>query len=59
MSLTGMEKLKECPKISKIKGNNENGTVEIGWTRVEGAEKYAIKRSEGEKGDFEHIAWSK
>lgn len=59
MSLTGIEKLRECPKISKIKGNNEKAAVELGWTRVEGAEKYSVRRSEGEKGDFEHIAWSK
>ncbi len=53
------DKLKECPKITKIKGDNETKSVVLSWSEVEGAEKYAIKRSEGDKGEYEHIAWTK
>ena len=59
MSLTGTDKLKECPRLNTVKGNNEDGTVILTWTKVEGAEKYAVKRADSEKSDFEHIAWSK
>lgn len=59
MSLTGIDKLKECPRLNTVKGNNDDGTVILTWTKVDGAEKYAVKRADSEKSDFEHIAWSK
>lgn len=59
MSLTGIDKLKESPRLNTVKGNNDDGTVILTWTKVEGAEKYAVKRADSENSDFEHIAWSK
>ncbi len=51
-------KLKKCPKIKSITVTEEGGLL-LKWTKVEGAEKYAVKRALSDKGEFEHIAWAK
>ncbi len=51
-------KLKKCPKIKSVTVTEEK-QLHLKWTKVEGAEKYAIKRALSDKGEFEHVAWSK
>ncbi len=51
-------KLKKCPKIKSVTVTEEKQLL-LKWTKVEGAEKYAIKRALSDKGAFEHVAWSK
>lgn len=51
-------KLKKCPKIKSVTVTEEGGLL-LKWTKVEGAEKYAVKRALSDRGEFEHIAWAK
>lgn len=51
-------KLKKCPKIKSVTVTEEGGLL-LKWTKVEGAEKYAVKRALSDKGEFEHVAWAK
>lgn len=53
-----VSKIKERPRIKTI-DIIENNQIAIKWTKVEGAEKYAVKRSLGDSKSFERIAWSK
>lgn len=58
MSLGLTDKLKKSPKIKSITVTDEK-KVSISWTKVDGAEKYAVKRSTQAGGDFETVAWAK
>lgn len=58
MSLGLTDKLKKSPKIKKI-AIDENGAVALSWSKVEGAEKYAVKRSALPNGEYETICWVK
>ncbi len=58
MSLGLTDKLKKSPKIKKIQVN-ENGAVELSWSKVEGAEKYAVKRCTCLSEEFETVIWVK
>lgn len=58
MSLGTIEKLKKSPKIKSIK-INEKGAAFITWSKVEGAEKYAVKRCAELGGDYETVEWVK
>ena len=58
MSLDVITKLKTSPKIKSITVT-ENKTLLLKWTKVEGAEKYGIKRALSDEKEFEHIAWCK
>ncbi|MBQ8504259.1 MAG: hypothetical protein IJ491_08280 [Clostridia bacterium] len=51
-------KLKECPKITSITVTQEK-QLQLKWSKVNGAEKYSVKRALSDKGEFEHIAWVK
>lgn len=51
-------KLKENPKITEIT-ISEGKKVNLSWTDVKGAEKYAVKRSLSSKDGFEVIGWAK
>lgn len=51
-------KLKKPPKIKSIAVSEEGG-LHLKWTKVEGAEKYGVKRALSDNGEFEHIAWVK
>ncbi len=53
-----VSKLKERPRIKSIEIVN-GGQIEIKWTKVETAEKYAIKRALGDSKEFERLEWSK
>lgn len=56
--MEAVTKLKKCPKIKSITVTEEGGLL-LKWTKVEGAEKYAVKRALSDKGEFEHVAWAK
>ncbi len=58
MSLGLTDKLKKSPKIKKI-AINENGAVSLSWSKVEGAEKYAVKRATSPTGEYETVLWVK
>ena len=58
MSLGLTDKLKKSPKIKKI-AIDENGAAVLLWTKVDGAEKYAVKRSASPNGEYETICWVK
>lgn len=51
-------KLKTSPKFKSITINEDKKPV-LKWTKVEGAEKYGIKRALSDTGAFEHVAWTK
>lgn len=53
-----VSKLKERPKIKSIE-IVDDGQIVIKWSKVECAEKYAVKRAFGDSKNFERIAWSK
>ncbi len=56
--MSGVTKLKKCPKIKSVTVTEEKQLL-IKWTKVEGAEKYAVKRALSDTGEFQHLAWSK
>lgn len=56
MSLGTEGKLKKSPKISSVTVTDD-GKIKLKWSKVETAEKYAVKRSESSKGEFELITW--
>lgn len=58
MSLGLTDKLKKSPKIKSV-CVTEDKKISISWTKVDGAEKYAVKRSTQAGGDFETVAWAK
>lgn len=58
MSLEVITKLKTSPKIKSITVTDDSKLL-IKWTKVEGAEKYGIKRASSDGNEFEHIAWCK
>lgn len=58
MSLEVITKLKSSPKIKSITVTDDNKLL-IKWSKVEGAEKYGIKRASSDENEFEHIAWCK
>ncbi len=58
MSLDVITKLKASPKIKSITVTEDRKLL-LKWTKVEGAEKYGIKRAFSDEGEFEHIAWCK
>ncbi|MBR3815256.1 MAG: hypothetical protein IKJ27_00865 [Clostridia bacterium] len=58
MSLEVITKLKTSPKIKSITVTDD-GKLLIKWSKVEGAEKYGIKRASSDENEFEHIAWCK
>lgn len=58
MSLEVITKLKSSPKIKSITVTEGNKLL-IKWSKVEGAEKYAVKRARSDENEFEHIAWCK
>ncbi|MBQ7295660.1 MAG: fibronectin type III domain-containing protein [Clostridia bacterium] len=58
MSLGAAEKLKVSPKIKSI-SVTEDKKLLIKWSKVAGAEKYAVKRAVDPSGDFEHLTWVK
>lgn len=58
MSLDVIPKLKASPKIKSITAT-ESKTFLLKWSKVEGAEKYGVKRALSDEKDFEHIAWCK
>lgn len=58
MSLDVITKLKSSPKIKSITVTDEKKLL-IKWSKVEGAEKYGVKRASSDGGEFEHIAWCK
>ncbi len=58
MSLGVTEKLKVSPKIKSIKVTDDK-KLAISWSKVAGAEKYAVKRTSDLSGEFEHITWVK
>ena len=58
MSLDVITKLKASPKIKSITVTADKNLL-LKWSKVEGAEKYGIKRALSDEHDFEHIAWCK
>ncbi len=58
MSLGLTEKIKVSPKIKSI-GLTEERQLAIKWSKVAGAEKYAVKRATDPSGEFEHLTWVK
>lgn len=58
MSLGVAEKLKVSPKIKSIKVTEDNN-IAVTWSKVPGAEKYAVKRTSDLSGEFEHLTWVK
>ena len=58
MSLGAAEKLKVSPAIKSISVTDEKNLL-IKWTKVAGAEKYAVKRAVDPSGEFEHLTWVK
>ena len=58
MSLDVIPKLKTSPKIKSITVTEDKKLL-LRWSKVEGAEKYAIKRALSDEKDFEHIEWCK
>lgn len=52
---TDNKKLKVCPKI--IHTTVGNGGINLEWTEVPGAEKYAVKRSDSSNGEYEIVKW--
>lgn len=52
------KKLKECPVITDI-SVTDKGEIRIKWTKVEGAEKYAVRRAEKHNAESVHLAWAK
>lgn len=53
-----VSKLKERPKIKTI-DYVDDGQIVIKWSKVEGAEKYAVKRAFADSKNFERLDWSK
>lgn len=58
MSLGAAEKIKVSPKIKSISVTDEKNLI-IKWSKVAGAEKYAVKRATDPSGEFEHLTWVK
>lgn len=58
MSLDVIPKLKASPKIKSITVTDDKKLI-LKWSKVEGAEKYGVKRALSDCNDFEHIAWCK
>ncbi len=58
MSLGAAEKIKVSPKIKSISVTDDKKLI-IKWSKVAGAEKYAVKRAVDPSGEFEHLSWVK
>lgn len=58
MSLGAAEKIKVSPKIKSISVTEENKLI-IKWSKVELAQKYAVKRATEPMGKFEELQWVK
>lgn len=58
MSLGLTDKLKKSPKIKSVSVTDDK-KIKICWSKVEGTEKYAVKRSAEPGGDWETVAWAK
>lgn len=58
MSLDVITKLKSSPKIKSITVTDDKKLL-LKWSKIEGAEKYGVKRALSDSKDFEHIAWCK
>ena len=58
MSLGAIEKLKVSPKIKSITVTEERH-INLKWSKVASAEKYAVKRATEAGGEFEHLTWVK
>lgn len=58
MSLDVIPKLKTSPKIKSITVTEDKHLL-LKWSKVEGAEKYGVKRALSDENEFEHIAWCK
>lgn len=58
MSLDVIPKLKASPKIKSITATESKAFL-LKWSKVEGAEKYGVKRACSDGNEFEHIAWCK
>ena len=54
MSLDVITKLKASPKIKSITVTDDKKLI-LKWSKVEGAEKYGVKRALSDCNDFEHI----
>lgn len=58
MSLGAADKIKVSPKIKAITVTDDRHIL-IKWSKVAGAEKYAVKRAVQAGGEFEHLTWVK
>lgn len=58
MSLVAAEKIKVSPKIKSISVTDDN-KLTIKWSKVQSAEKYAVKRATEPMGKYEELGWVK